>query len=501
MCFALFLSAVIFAGEVLAAQYKSEIIIARPEDSQNLDPVTQNGNINIWVFDLVMEGLLRTTDDGKGIEPLLAESYEVSDDFLTYTFKLKEGLVFSNGDPVQAEDLVWTYERAMNTEDSVWKDTVANFKSVEAPNDTTFIIRMKQPSPVSEPMFTFFTLLIGNKSYFEEVGLENYSKKPIGTGPYKFDEWRQGEYLRIVKNEKHRNADNVKTESIVFRVVPDDNSRIMQLQTGEVDVITFVPWNRMAEIDADPSLKVATFDATETRDLRLNCTYGPLQDVRVRRAIAMAINRNAIVRTVLFGYGKIADSLFASSIPYYSPVTVAPYDIDAAKALLAEAGHPNGFPLTLTLRAGNVVEEQIGTLVKEQLAAIGINITIETFEAGTFVNLRNNLKLQAFFGGYTSDIPDPSQQSNYYNLPTMAKCALTGWENERAIALAQSATLEMDPVKRAQLYAELLQNFANEAPTIAIYYAPYPVAMRAKVSGFAQTPLGNYRLGNLYCEQ
>jgi peptide/nickel transport system substrate-binding protein len=480
-----------------AAQYKREIIVARPEDSHNLDPVTQDGNVNIWMFDLVMEGLLHTTNDGSGIEPLLAESYKVSDDLLTYTFKLKNGLTFSNGDPVLAEDVVWTYERAMTDEKSVWIDLVTNLKSLEAPDDSTVIVHLKEPSPVSGATFTLFSLLIGDKSYFEEVGLENYSKKPMGTGAYKIDEWQLGDYLRLVKNEKYRDAANVKTEVITFNAVPDDSTRVMQLQSGEADIITFVPWNRLAEIEGEPSLKIVTSKSTEIVNLVLSCIEGPTKDVRVRKAIAMAINKDAIVKMILFGYGVPATSFIPPSVTYHSEPKTYGYDVQAAKALLAEAGYPDGFPMTLTTIAGDAVYEQMATIVKEQLAAVGIDLKIELLEGTTFRSLRNNLKLQCIFGKWTSDIPDPSQQTTYWCDPSMTNCLNTGWVNERATELSKITAVEMDPSKRALLYAELQQIYADEVPTIPLYYAPYSVGMSANVSGFAQTPLGNYRFGDL----
>jgi peptide/nickel transport system substrate-binding protein len=480
---------------------KSEIIVARPEDSNNLDPIMQDGNVNIWIFNLVMEGLLQTSDDGTSIEPALAESYDVSEDGLTYTFHLKDGLVFSNGDPVLGEDLVWSYERAMTTTDSVWSDLLSGIKSVEAPDDKTFIAHMTEASPVAVPTFTLFNVYIGDKSYFDEVGPEGYSKKPIGTGAYKFDEWRQGEFLRVVKNDLYRDADSVKTQSIKFTVVPDDNTRVMQLQSGAVDMITFVPWNRMSELSADPNLKVETPASTEMRCLELNCVNGPTADPKVRKAIEMAINKTAIVKTVLFGYGTEADSFMSSSVIYYAKPEAAKYDPEAAKALLAEAGYPDGLKITLTTVAGNSNYETMATMVKEMLSQIGIDVTIELLEAGTHNAKRKALELELFFGGWTNDIPDASQQCGYYCLPSMANSVYTGWSNDTVIDLVNKAMYEMDTTKRAEMYKQIQQLYADDCPTLPIYYCPFPVAMSAKVSGFAQTPLGNYRFNNLVAAQ
>ena len=475
--------------------FKSEIVIVRPEDSNNLDPVTQDGNVNIWVLNLMTEGLLQTTDDGASIEPLLAESYEVSDDFLTYSFKIKPNLKFSNGDPVLAEDLVWSYERAMNAgSDSVWTEIVANLKSVEAPDDTTFIVNMKEPSPVSEATLTFFTLVIGDKSYFDEVGVDEYKKRPIGTGAYKLDKWVTGEYLRVVKNEYFRDADSIITESIRFNVVPDDNTRVMQLQSGEADIATYVSFARLDEIANDPNLKVVKKESTEMRMLALNCVNGPTANVDVRKAIAMAIDREAIVKIVLFNHGTLADSYLAPAVPYYSKPKTYSYDVSAAKELLARAGYPDGFDIALTTVSGNANYEAMANLIKEQLSLIGINVSIELLEAGTHNSKRNKLELGLFFGGWTSDIPDPSQQTGYYCQPVMANCVHTGWQNEEAISIAEAAAVEMDESKRAEMYKQIQQIYADEVPSIPIYYAPFANAMNKNVEGFEQTPLGNYRL-------
>ena len=484
------------------AAIKSEIVFARREDSNNLDPVLQDGNVNIWFFTMVLESLLKVSDDGTKIEPGLAETWDVSEDGMTYTFHLKEGLVFSNGDPVLAEDLVWSYERAMHTEESLWAELCLNLDSVEAPDDTTFIVHVKEASPVDEVTFTLFNLTIGDKSYFEEVGEEAYAKCPVGTGAYKFGEWKQGEYLMLEKNENYRDADSVKTEKIRVTVVPDDNTRVMQLQGGNADLISDVPWNRMSEVEATSGLDIATPISTEVRSLNFNCTKGPTADVKVRQALTMAIDKEAIVKMVLFGYGEVADSYLPPSIPYYiSPSTTKSHDVEAAKALLAEAGYADGFDITLTTNAGNAIYEQMATMIKEQLAAIGVNVTIELLEAGTFNAKRAALELDMFFGGWTSDIPDPSQQTSYWCLPATANSVHTGWSNDRVIELGYAAAKEMDSEKRAEMYAEIQEIYADECPTVPIYYAPYGVGMSAKLDGFSQIPTGPYRFNNLTCAE
>lgn len=476
------------------AEAKTDLVMARREDSNNLDPVIQDGNVNIWYFTMVLESLLKVGNDGLSIECGLAESYEVKDEGLTYEFKIPTDVVFSTGEPLLMEDVIWSYERAMHTEASLWAELCLNLDYVEAKDDNIFVVHVKEASPVDLATFTLFNLTIGDKSYFEEVGEEAYSKCPIGTGPYKFGEWDLGNYLMMEKNDLYRDADSVQIETIKLTVVPDDNTRVMQLQAGDVDMIDNVPWNQMGVLASYPGVQTATPTSTEVRALNINCQTGPTADVRVRQAIAKAINKTAIIQIVFFGYAQEADSFLPPSMPYYhTPETLHTYDVEAAKALLAEAGYADGLDLKLTFVAGNVIYEQMGTIIKEQLAAAGINVEIEQLEAGTFNAKREKLELNLFFGGWTSDIPDSSQQVSYWCLPALANCVHTGWNNERAIELGYAAALEMDTEKRAEMYAELQNIYADEVSTVPIYYAPYGVAMSDKLENYVQLPTGPYR--------
>lgn len=481
------------------AEAKTELVMARREDSNNLDPVIQDGNVNIWFFTMVLESLLKVSDDGLSIECGLAESYEVKDEGLTYEFKIPEGIVFSTGEPLLMEDIVWSYERAMHTEESLWAELCLNLDSVEAKDDNTFVVHVKEASPVDLATFTLFNLTIGDKSYFEEVGAEAYAKCPVGTGPYKFGEWDVGNYLMMEKNENYRDADSVAIETIRINVVPDDNTRVMQLQSGDADFISDVPWNQMGVLEMTPGLEIATPTSTEVRALNINCVEGPTADVRVRQAIAKAINKTAIVQMVFFGYAQEGGSYLPPSMPYsIVPETLHTYDIEAAKALLAEAGYADGLKLKLTTNAGNVIYEQMATVVKQNLADIGIDVEIELLEAGTFNAKREQLQLQLFFGGWTSDIPDSSQQTSYWCLPATANCVHTGWDNDRVEELGYAAALELDAEKRAEMYAEIQNIYADEVPTIPIYYAPYGVAMNEKLENLVQLPTGPYRFQAMY---
>ena len=479
---------------------KKILTIARNGDSWDFDPITQDGNPNIWVYLNCWEPLIRTTDDCADVQPALAESYDVSTDGLTYTFHMPEGLVFSSGEPVLAEDYVWSYERLLNAPESPWNGYVGNIKSVEAPDNLTFIVHVFEASPVDIPTFTFFCLVILDKSEIERIGEEalHSADGVSGTGPYMFKEWVVNDHVTLVKNPHYRNADSVKVDEITWLVVPDDNTRIMQLQAGEIDVCEFVPFNRMAELDAAAGIKAIAFDSTEVRDMRLNTKFDNLKDVNVRKALCMAIDLQAMVDNVTYGIGQAATSILPPGVPYSEQnLKTVSYDPEAAKQLLADAGYPDGFKLTITVPTGNTVFEQTATILKDQWSKIGVDAAIDLLEIGTLREKRGSLQLEVCFNGWLSDIPDPSQEIDYYCVWEVSKCCFTDWQDVEMEKLIQEALYEMDTTKRAKLYSEIQQMYYDGFAVFALFYLPTPVAISDKVTGFVQTPAGEYRFSNL----
>ena len=208
------------------------ITIALSAAPTNLDAVTLTGNEAIWMTDLLYGTLVRASDDGSTNDPYMADSWEVSDDGLVYTFHLKEGMLFSDGTPVTGEDWVWSIERARDTTESLWTSSAESIQSVEAPDDTTLVITLNAPRSSFIAEAGMFNLAVQKKSYVEEVGEDANAKNPVGTGPYKVKEWIEGESITFEKNPYYFDADKVRTPEIKFVFVEDDNSRIMQLQAG-----------------------------------------------------------------------------------------------------------------------------------------------------------------------------------------------------------------------------------------------------------------------------
>lgn len=475
-----------------------QIVMARSEDSDNLDPVNQDGNVNIWMFNLVMEGLVKTDDEGKKVVPYLAEKWDVSPDGLTYTFHLKKDIKFSDGTPVKGEDWVFSLKRERDTKSSPWKFALEAVKDVTAPDDNTVVITLTQPwGPILADL-AMFNVTVTSKAYYEKVGAEGYSQKPIGTGPFYIAEWKKGEYILFKKNPYYWQPGLPKADEVKVVVIPDDNTRIMQLQSGTIDIATFVPWNRMKELASDPNLTAIGLPSTETRYGVLNTTKAPFNNIKVRQALNYATDKDAMVKTILNGFGEKAVSFMPKSGMYWNDKLPGyPYDVDKAKQLLKEAGYSDGLKINIIVRAGNTVDQQMATVLKEQWSKVGITLNIDTMESATATQKFKSFQYDIALRAWTNDMIDPSQQADYTINYNNIKSFYTGWKSDEAIAASEEAKKITDENKRRDLYFRIQEIHTNETPMINFFHVPYPVAMSKKVTGFVQTPLGNYRFENL----
>jgi len=479
-------------------QIAQQIKIGRIQDSYDLDPVTAENNSNLWMFSLIVEGLVKGSNDGTSIEPALADSWDISEDGLLYTFHLKPGVKFSDGTPVTGEDWVWSLLRARDT-DAPFSFIAEVIENVTSPDDNTLIIKLKEPWALLLADLAMFNLTVQEKSYFEGMNSEAYSKKPIGTGPYMIKEWEIGEYLLFEKNPYYHVEGLPKTEEIKFVVVPDDNTRLLQLEAGQLDIATYVPFNKLQELDKNPKLTALGVPSTQTYYIFVNHTKKPYDIQKVRLALDYGTDKQALVNFILFGNGEVATSFRPqSSLFYNSSLKDRGYDVEKAKALLAEAGYPNGFDTEFLVRSGNAVYQQVAVLLKEQWIKIGINVNILALESGVGFQKYRALDYEVLPSPWTDDMPDPSQQCEYNFIPENMDCASSGWTStERAIELTQQGKREVDLAKREQIYLELQKIFYDEVPIMPLFHVPYPVAMSKDIEGFAQNPLGSYRFEEL----
>ncbi|MCC8080047.1 MAG: ABC transporter substrate-binding protein [Oscillospiraceae bacterium] len=487
------------SADTAASDTADTIIIGRAYDSVNLDPVVQVGNYNIWILDLMLEGLVQSSDDGSTVEPCLATDWTISDDGLTYTFNLKEGLCFSDGTEVTGEDWVFSFERAMSMTEESWYFTVENIDSVEAPDDTTFVIHLKEVSAATLPYLCMWTCGVQSKDYYDEVGDEGYVNGFIGTGPYYLADWSKGTSMTFEANPYYHVEGQPATQTIIFRVIADDTSRIMQLQSGDIDAAINLSMDSLYQLESDDRVVVDPTTSCETRFLALNTSNEYLANEKVRQALTLATDTATINNVATYGYGELATTVLPTISAYIDPsITVTEQDIEAAKALLEEAGYGDGFTLDLMICSGKTIEESVATLVKEQWAQIGVDVNICSYERVTYTDNLYGLNFDVVVDYWTDDICDPSEFMAYLCDFDLCSGFDTNYEVEGIYELNLQANLELDDDARKEIYYEIQQKIADAYIYIPLFTIPYANAESTSIVNFIQTPLGNLRLANMY---
>lgn len=487
-------------GESTETGSADTLVIAYASGPSVLDPVMIPGdNSTIALTDLLFGTLVRPSSDGTELEPYLADSWEANEDNSVYTFHLKEGVKFSDGTDVTAEDWVFSLLRARDTEESNWHASTDAIADVVAIDDSTIEISLVEPRESFLSEIGMFNNSVQSKAYVESIGDEENQLKPMGTGPYMIKEWSIGEYLLLEKNPYYWDADQVPTQYIRFNIVPDSSARMLQLQSGEADIINEVPFNSIAELDAMDGISAFGIGSTETQLVNFNTKHEILQDVRVRQALRYATDMQMIVDLVLGGLGTVATSYMTPSGLYYNDsIKPSEYNVEKAKEMLAEAGYADGFNISIMCRSDKPAYEEISTILKEQWAQIGVNLDIQVLEKSAYIEKRNNVDFEITMVTWIDDIPHPSQISTHFFDYEKERGFFCDYENPEGYEILQKALAEFDPEKCAEYYGELQQIWFDDVPAMILYYADIPVAMSDAVQGYEQTSLGRFRLEHCY---
>jgi len=478
---------------VSVAEAQGVLTIGRREDGTTFEPIATAQNVDFWVFSNVFDVLVRVDKAGQELLPGLAESWEASADGLTYTFHLRDAK-FSDGAPVTAADVAYSLTRIRDSELSLWSDSYKIIKDIQTPDARTVVITLNGPSAPFLSTLAMPGASIVSKAAMESLGEEAFAEKPVGSGAFMVQEWRRGDRVILVKNPNYWDAANVSLDGVEWISVPDDNTRMLAVQAGELDAAIFVPFSRVAELSKDPNLTVVIDPSTREDHLLLNHEHPPLDNPKVREAIDLAIDKQAIVDTVLFGQGEVANSYVPKGALYHSDDNGARgFDPEKAKALLAEAG-VGDVALTYVVNAGNEVDEQIAVLLQQQLAAVGITANLQKMDPSQTWDMLINGEYDVSVMYWTNDILDPDQKTTFVLGHDVNMNYMTRYQNDTVKQLVADARLEMDPAKRAAMYAEIQKLAKADTHWIDLYYSPYISVTRKGVENFGQNPLGRFYL-------
>ena len=485
-------------GSASGPVHGGNLTFAAVQDAQSMNATTVFDNNSIWIFEQIFQTLYTVTNNGKSVIPQLATSYKVSADKKTYTFTLRHGVKFSTGKPMTSADVKFSLDQ--NTKASQgWGFINTAIKSVSAPSPDTVAVHLKYPWAPLLADLSIFANGIVPANYGGETEAQFYTH-PVGTGPFKWDYWHKGSALRLVRNPLYWEKGKPYLNSITWTDVPNDNTRQLQLKGGQAQIDQFPAWSTVASLKAAQGVNMHLFNSTQTNYMAFNELRKPFQDVHVRRAISLAINRNALVKAVLFGNGKPANSLFPPQVPFYQAATPGlQYNLAAAKQEMAKSSVPHGFSTTIVIPAGNSDYLTISTIVQSELKPLGIKVKIQQLDPNTENTQTQSLKYDTTLTLWTMDIADPDELATFAVDPKSgAKSFFTTYNNPQVVKQTHAAQRTLSTAQRQQYYNFVQSQSAKDAFMAFLYYSPYPYATTSNVHGFFVTPLGNMHMENVW---
>ena len=387
MMMVLFLLAGIFVllngASAATEKHGGSLVVCQPAEPLGLDPTANTAAaIDRVVYANIFEGLIKVARDGSFV-PGLAERWSVSSDGLTYTFILRRHVKFHNGEIFNAAVAKWNFERAMS--EKTVNPHPEYFRGIQTMNvldDDTLEIVLKEV----DALFIAH-LAEGDAVMLPMKGFENTKSNPIGTGPFQFVKWVRGDRVEMERFEGYYIPELPYLDKVTFKFIGDTNAQIAALKAGDIDVIGYILAPESAMLLAkDKRFKVYAGATTGEVIMSTNNKAAPFNNKKVRQAMALAIDRQAVVDLVMFGYGTPIGSHWSPSTPYYKDLTGRfAYDVEKAKALLAEAGYPDGFDATIKPPAIYSYSKRAGEVIADMLRKVDIRLKIEIVEWGQWI--------------------------------------------------------------------------------------------------------------------
>ena len=471
---------------------KGILRVAQTSDLISLDPIATSDNASIYAQLLVFDTLLRPSKDATKLEPGLAESWQVSADGKVYTFKLRDAK-FSDGTPVTSKDVVFSLKRAAS-DASNWKRFFAAIETVEAPDDRTVVVKLKTVfTPILNNLALFSSAILPQAAF--EAASGAFFEKPIGSGPFTVAAWNKGQGLSLRKNTQYWQAGKPDLDGAELLVIPEGNSRVLKLQAGEIDAALEIPLNQLARLGSDGKIKASVATVLRSDFVLMNTKKKPFDDVRVRQALNYAIDKEGLLKALLYGTGKVANSPMPPMAYADSSLAPYPFDIAKAKALLAEAGLKDGFKTSLLIHSGRPLHRQVGQALQAALAQIGVTAEIRLVEGGAHWTTTKSGDYEMAVSYATSDTIDPDQLAGFLMVnPERANAYHTEWQNVRLNALYEAERTTPDGTERGAMFQEMVRLAHDGAPSVFLFYPGTSYAFRSNVEDFEVLPTSNFRL-------
>ena len=458
----------------------NEITVAIAQDlDDSLDPhMTVAAGTKEIMFN-VFEGLVKPTPDGD-LVCAVASDYTVSDDRTTYTFTLRDGVRFHNGQTVTAEDVVWSIRRCADVEGgSSLVEAFSAVTDVTANADGTVSITIAEPD---NEFFSSLTAAILPRDYADQA------TAPVGTGPFRYVSRSAQDNVVLERFEDYWGTP-AKLDRVTLKIMENPDSILMSLQSGAVDLCAHMTSNRAAQLGEDFNIAEGTMNLVQA--LYLNNGAEPFDDLRVRQALCYAVDREQILDLAFDGYGSLIGSSMYPAFGKYFDDSLTNYythNVDKAKALLTEAGYPDGFEMTITVPSNYTPHIDAAQVIAEQLKAVGINAKLELIEWGAWLSdVYSGRQFQSTVVGL--DASTMTARALLSRFESTAKRNFVNYVNEEYDALYRQAQITYDDAEQTRLYKELERNLTENAVNVYIQDLADLVAVRKGLEGLQFYPI------------
>jgi peptide/nickel transport system substrate-binding protein len=495
------------AVALVSAQPAGTLVVGLVAEPVNLDPAQVTDLNSNRVGRRIVETLVTFPEEKTEVVPGLAESWTISKDGLQYTFKLHKGIIFHDGTPLNAAAVKFSIERQINENHPAYKlgkypfanYFFGNVKAVEALSDDRVAFLLKEPRASFLAVLTAGAASIVSPTAVMKYG-PDYPTKPVGTGPFKFVSWDRGQRVVLEKNPTYWKHP-VKLERVVFRPIVEDQARLTELLTGQLDLIVGVPSDYVSQLEGNAKIALLKQTGVHVWYLGINNQKKPFDDRRVRQALNYAVDKQAIVRDVLKGTGTPSAGPVQPNTWGAEPGLKAyPHDPARAKKLLAEAGYPNGFTTTLWVpESGSGMQAPVAmsTVIQSNLKAVGVTVNMQTMEWGAYLAKLRSKEQELFALSWMAGMEDPDMVM--YPLLHSSQWTPNGpnralYKNDKFDELLTQARHTTDQAKRASLYKQAQKILIDDAPWIFVDHEIQIAAFAKRVQGFKLHPSFDLRV-------
>jgi peptide/nickel transport system substrate-binding protein len=461
-----------------------------------LDPFRQAADARIRVSVLMYQGLFYEDESGTA-RPLLARDARVSEDGKSWTFPLRQGVKFHTGQTMSSADVKYSYDFMRDPKNgSPGAGDLSSVEAIEAPDANTVVFRLSRPNAALPMTLTNKYGAVVPAGFLDDANSgTRMNEISVGTGPFKLRSFRPNSALVMERFAEYWQPGLPHLDEVTFAVMPNSAAMAVALQSRRIDLALFSRPQDTQALANVPGVEVRRWPSLAQKALDMDCNYGPLKDVRVRQAIALAIDKKTVMDASIAGYGTVIGTMVAGMQESWGvPLDRLPnqrVDLDRAKRLLAEAGHPDGFEIDLTTIIGYDWMDPAALTIAEQLRRVNIRANIKRIELGVWIRNFRARKMGFTFNDWGTT-PDPSLLFYRHFRAAPQGADFRNWNNARASALLDRGQEVSDPAERKRIYTEFQMILAEEAPTVMMFSSDLLTVNTARLRNYRQHGTGWY---------